>query len=155
MEATGEVAMNVKVPGVWATLLTSMFWTAAPAQPVVAAAATEFKAMDANRDGKVTREEHAAAARGMFDKMDANHDGKVTAAEMDAAHNAIAGGDAGKNELSASDKIKAVDQDRDGTLTAAEHAYGSRSMFDKMDVNHDGVLTPDEMAAGHAAMLKK
>jgi Ca2+-binding EF-hand superfamily protein len=147
--------MNVKVPGMWATLLTSMFWTAAPAQPVVAAAATEFKAMDVNGDGKVTREEHAAAARGMFDKMDANHDGKVTAAEMDAAHNAIAGGDAGKNELSATDKIKVVDQDHDGTLTAAEHGYGSRSMFEKMDTNHDGTLTPDEMAAGHAAMLKK
>jgi Ca2+-binding EF-hand superfamily protein len=147
--------MNVKVPGVWATLLTSVFWTAAPAPPVVAAAATEFKAMDANHDGKVTREEHAAAARGMFDKMDANHDGKVTAAEMDAAHQAIAGGEAGKNELSSAEKIKAVDQDRDGTLTTAEHAYGSRSMFDKMDVNHDGVLTPDEMAAGHAALLKK
>jgi Ca2+-binding EF-hand superfamily protein len=147
--------MNVKVRGVWATLLTGVFWTAAPPQPVVAAAATEFKAMDANHDGKVTREEHAAAARGMFDKMDANHDGKVTAAEMDAAHQAIAGGEAGKNELSSAEKIKAVDQDRDGTHTTAEHAYGSRSMFDKMDVNHDGVLTPDEMAAGHAALLKK
>ena len=148
--------MNLKVPGVWATLLSSMFWSSgAPAQPVVAAAATEFKAMDANHDGKVSREEHAAAARGMFDKMDANHDGKVTAAEMDASHRAIAGDDASRGELSSADKIKAVDQDRDGTLTAAEHAYGARSMFEKMDANHDGVLTPEEMAAGHAAMLKK
>lgn len=148
--------MNVKVPGVWATLLTSMFWTAAaPGQPVVAAAATEFKAMDANGDGKVTREEHAKAARGMFDKMDANRDGKVTASEMDGAHQAIAGNNAGKSELSSAEKIKVVDQDADGMLTAAEHAYGSRSMFEKMDVNHDGTLTPDEMAAGHAAMLKK
>jgi Ca2+-binding EF-hand superfamily protein len=147
--------MNVKVPGVWATLLSAMFWSTASAQPVVAAAATQFKAMDTNGDGNVTREEHAAAARCLFDRMDANHDGKVTATEMDAAHRASAGGDAGKNELSAADKIKVVDQDHDGTLTAAEHAYGSRSMFEKMDTNHDGTLTPDEMAAGHAAMLKK
>jgi Ca2+-binding EF-hand superfamily protein len=147
--------MSVKVPGVWATLLTSMFWTTAPAQPVVAAAVTEFKAMDANGDGKVTREEHAKAARGTFERMDANRDGKVSAAEMDGAHQAIAGNNAGSNELSAMEKIKAFDQDADGMLTAAEHAYGSRSMFEKMDVNHDGTLTPDEMAAGHAAMLKK
>jgi Ca2+-binding EF-hand superfamily protein len=147
--------MNVKVPGVWATLLTSMFWTAPQAQPVVAAAVTEFKAMDANGDGKVTREEHAKAARGMFDKMDANRDGKVSASEMDGAHQAIAGNNPGRSELSSAEKIKAVDQDADGMLTAAEHAYGSRSMFEKMDLNHDGTLTPDEMAAGHAAMLKK
>ena len=81
--------MKLKVPGVLATLLTVMFSSAGTAQPVVAAAATEFKAMDANRDGKVSREEHAAGARGMFEKMDANKDGKVTAAEMDAAHRAI------------------------------------------------------------------
>jgi Ca2+-binding EF-hand superfamily protein len=147
--------MNVKVPGILATLVSAMFWSAAPAQPVVAAAATEFKAMDTNGDGKVTREEHAAGAKAMFDKMDANHDGKVTAVEMEAAHRAIAGGDATKSELSAAEKIKAVDQDGDGVLTTAEHAQASRAMFDKMDTNKDGVLTVEEMAAGHAATLKK
>ena len=125
------------------------------AQPVVAAAVTEFKAMDTNGDGKVTREEHAAGARSMFQKMDANRDGKVTASEMEAAQRAIAGSDAAPDSLSAADKIKAVDQDGDGVLTAAEHANASRTMFDKMDANRDGVLTPEEMAAGHAAMLKK
>ena len=125
------------------------------AQPVVAAAVTEFKAMDTNGDGKVTREEHAAGARSMFQKMDANRDGKVTASEMEAAHRAIAGSDAAPDSLSAADKIKAVDQDGDGVLTAAEHTSASRAMFDRMDANHDGMLTPEEMAAGHAAMPKK
>ena len=147
--------MNVKVPGVFATLLTTLVWSGAPAQPVVAAAVTEFKAMDTNGDGRVSREEHAAGARAMFEKMDANRDGKVSAAEMDAAHRAIAGGDAAKDELTSTEKIKAVDQDADGILTAAEHAHASRTTFDKMDINRDGGLTPPEMAAGHAAMLKK
>ena len=59
------------------------------AQPVVAAAVTEFKAMDTNGDGKVTREEHAAGARSMFQKMDANHDGMLTPEEMAAGHAAM------------------------------------------------------------------
>ena len=44
----------------------------------------EFAAMDTNKDGKVSAEEHAAAAKKMFDMMDANRDGKVSAAEMNA-----------------------------------------------------------------------
>ena len=44
----------------------------------------EFAAMDTNKDGKVSAEEHAAAAKKMFDMMDANRDCKVTAAEMNA-----------------------------------------------------------------------
>ena len=32
----------------------------------------EFAAMDTNKDGKVSAEEHAAAANKMFDLMDAN-----------------------------------------------------------------------------------
>jgi Ca2+-binding EF-hand superfamily protein len=147
--------MNAKAQYALVALFAALVCSSASAQPVVAAAATEFKAMDSNGDGKVSREEHAAGARSMFEKMDADRDGKVTAAEMEAAHRAIAGGDAAKDELSAAEKIKAVDQDGDGVLTAAEHAQASRAMFDTMDANHDGALTPQEMAAGHAAKLKK
>ncbi|MEQ1516874.1 MAG: hypothetical protein ABL931_10345, partial [Usitatibacteraceae bacterium] len=38
----------------------------------------EFSKMDANKDGRVSAEEHAAAAKQMFDTMDANKDGNVT-----------------------------------------------------------------------------
>lgn len=115
----------------------------------------EFSAMDADHDGKVSAAEHAAGAKAMFDKMDANHDGKVTAAEMTAAHKAITGQHAAKSEMSAADKIKVVDTDGDGVLTADEHAKGSASMFAKMDANKDGFLSKEEMAAGHAGMMKK
>ena len=57
--------------------------------------------------------------------------------------------------MSAADKIKVVDTNGDGVLTAEEHAAGSRAMFEKMDTNKDGFLTKDELAAGHARMLKK
>ena len=42
--------------------------------------------MDTNKDGKVSKAEHAAMADQMFDQADANHDGMLTQEEMDAAH---------------------------------------------------------------------
>jgi Ca2+-binding EF-hand superfamily protein len=115
----------------------------------------EFAMMDANKDGKISAEEHAAGAKAMFEKMDSNKDGKVTAAEMTAAHKAMMGHAAKKSEMSSADKIKAVDANGDGVLTAEEHAAASASMFEKMDADKDGFLSKEEMAAGHASMMKK
>lgn len=118
-----------------------------------------FQKMDANNDGKISVDEHAAAAKKMFEVMDANKDGKVTAAEMEAAHEQIAGKaavakDKGK-QMSAAEKLKVVDSNGDGALTAEEHLAGSKSMFDKMDANHDGLLTKAELEAGHDKLMKK
>ena len=103
----------------------------------------EFMTLDANKDGKVSADEHATASKKMFDPMDANRDGKVTAAEMDAAHQRVTGKKSKKSDLSAAEKIKVVDIDRDGTLTAAEHAAASSSMFEKMDTDRDGAGPPE------------
>ena len=134
-----------------ATLASVLF----AAGPKASAVDAEFKAMDTNKDGKVSAEEHAAASKKMFDVMDANKDGKVTAAEMTAAHQRITGKKAKKSDLSAVDKSKVIDTDGDGILSAEEHAAGSRAMFAKMDTDKDGFLTKDELAVGHASMLKK
>jgi len=101
--------------------------------------------MDANGDGRISRAEHAAGARKMFDKMDANHDGIVTAAEMDAPARRKPTGR--HRPVVVGRKIKAIDIDGDGQLTAAEHAAGSDSMFSKMDTDGDGFLTKSELAA--------
>jgi Ca2+-binding EF-hand superfamily protein len=123
------------------------------AEPAMAEA--DFVKMDTNKDGKISADEHAAAAKTMFDTMDANKNGKVTAAEMDAAHERITGKKVTTSDLSAAEKIKVIDADGDGILTAEEHAAGSRAMFAKMDTDKDGVLSKAEFAAGHASMLKK
>jgi hypothetical protein len=41
-----------------------------------------MRGLDANADGKVSREEHAAPALERFDALDANGDGKLTADEL-------------------------------------------------------------------------
>ena len=115
----------------------------------------EFKKMDSNSDGKVSAQEHAAGAKKMFEMMDVNKDGIVTAAEMDAAHDTVAGKSDAKSHMSSAEKIKAIDTDGDGSLSAAEHAAGSEKMFEKMDTDHDGFLSMAELAAGHAKMMPK
>jgi len=121
----------------------------------------EMQMMDANHDGKITAAEHEAGAKQMFATMDANQDLKVTAAEMDAAQAKMKGhGDhaehgASGQELSSAEKIKAVDANHDGILTAAEHEAASHDMFGVMDANHDGALTAAELKAGHQKMMSR
>jgi Ca2+-binding EF-hand superfamily protein len=114
-----------------------------------------MKMMDANSDDKVTHQEHAACAARMFAKMDADRDGIVTATEMDAGHERVTGKAAAKGELSTAEKIKVIDADGDGKLTAAEHVSGSQMMFERMDADRDGFLTAAEIAAGHAKLMSK
>ena len=65
--------------------------------------------MDTNKDGMVSKAEHAAAADAMFTATDANKDGMVSADEMKAAHEGKCGGDKadkGKEGSCGSDKGK-------------------------------------------------
>jgi hypothetical protein len=127
---------------------------AAVLAPAAANAAAEsmFGRMDADRDGRITSAEHAAGARSMFGQMDADRDAVVTAAEMGAAHAAVTGREAADGEPTPAQKIAVIDADRDGRLSASEHARGSRRLFARMDADVDGRLTPAEFEAGHAAL---
>ena len=113
-----------------------------------------FKAMDTNSDGKLSPDEHAAGAKKMFEEMDANKDGKVTADEMTAYRDKMGKPPAGKQTMSSADKIKAVDTNGDGVLSAEEHAAGARTMFTKMDTDKDGFLTSAELSAGHQKLMR-
>jgi hypothetical protein len=57
--------------------------------------------------------------------------------------------------MSSAEKIKVVDKNGDGSITAAEHDTASRDMFAKMDADHDGSVSAAEMKAGHEKMMSK
>ena len=57
--------------------------------------------------------------------------------------------------MSAAEKIKVINTNGDGILSAEEHAAGSESMFEKMDTNHDSALSVEEIDAGHLRMMMK
>ena len=67
--------------------------------------------MDTNKDGMVSKAEHAAAADAMFTAADTNKDGNMSADEMKKAHEGKCGegkcgGDKGKEGSCGSDKGK-------------------------------------------------
>jgi Ca2+-binding EF-hand superfamily protein len=111
-----------------------------------------FDGMDLDHDGSVSASEHAAATRRMFATMDRNADGKVSATEMAAAHLAVTGSKAMPGELPATEKIRALDQNGDRVLSAAEHEAGAAMMFARMDANKDGKLSRAEFEQGQAAL---
>ena len=122
---------------------------------VLAAPPAQFEGMDGNGDGRISAREHSAAAKKMFEAMDVNRDGKVTAAEMDAAQQKVTGKKPQKGAMSSAEKIKVVDKDGDGVLTADEHGEGAKAMFSKMDADRDDFLSRAEFDAGHAPLTRR
>lgn len=88
-----------------------------------------FPYLDANRDGRVSRDEwHGSPSR--FTMLDDNHDGFISRTEM-------------LGTAPPPDLFTSVDMNRDGVITANEWQW-SRASFDRLDVNHDGRLSSDE-----------
>lgn len=117
---------------------------------VAAHAQEKARSMDANGDGMVSAAEHADAARMKFEKMDANKDGFVTAAEMDQSSMAM-GKDQQMRQPATADRIKMMDGDGDGKLSAAEYAAATKKMFDNADTDKNGMISRAEMEASHKA----
>ena len=117
----------------------------------------EFVAMDANKDGKVTKEEvearsrsTAAAAeqsrnRALFQALDTDRNGQLSPAEFAKTSSK-------SQAANGLPVIQHFDSNRDNVITIIEYRTGTLANFDKMDTDKDGVVTPTEM---RAAGLKK
>jgi len=106
-----------------------------------------FDAMDANKDGQVTREEYDAYQAKRFDRFDANKDGKITRDEF-MGHD---GGPPGRGGMRDAE-FKAYDKNGDGVITREEWNAWAAERFAARDKNGDGKLTRDEMGPVHRGM---
>lgn len=118
-----------------------------------------FKAADINGDGAIGKDE-AAKMPGLekhFDRIDANKDGKLTREEMMTGHARGHGKRHGRGDHAArfEERFKAADKDGDGALSKAEAEAGKMQHlakgFDSIDANKDARITKEEL---HAAMKR-
>lgn len=139
-------------------ILGALAWTSITQADGAHMTVDKFKAMDANRDSKISTEENVKGAAMMFKKMDANKDNQVTASEMDSAQlkmkNHKGHKDAGVEKMTSAEKIAMIDGDNDGILSKKESEAGAAKMFSMADTDKDGFLSLSEMQAGHEKKME-
>jgi Ca2+-binding EF-hand superfamily protein len=123
-----------------------------------------FAMMDKDGDGIVTAQEIEAAHKDMpTGHQDASGSHPAQSGRLPQADQSPRSSDASGKPIkpmddsadkSAAAKIKMIDTDQDGTISAAEHEAGARKMFDKMDKDHNGKLSAAELQAGHDKMMR-
>lgn len=105
-----------------------------------------FEEIDANADGKVTKDEIQAHFKARFDAADTDKDGKLSPEEMQAAAETRR---AERMAQRSARMLEKFDADGDGALSFEEmpgQAGRAGQMFDRADADGDGAITKDEMA---------
>lgn len=136
---------------VGATLSTAALAEKGPMGGQMGGPMMNFEELDADKDGKVTKEELAANHAAKFAEADTDKDGKLSADEMVAMR---AKAEATRKAEMAKAMIASIDTDKDGFVSAAEMDAMPMmdKMFDRVDENSDGAISREEMEAVQARM---
>jgi Ca2+-binding EF-hand superfamily protein len=127
-----------------------------------AKAKSTLKKLDADGDGKISKDEFIGSAS-IFERWDADKDGFVTEAELAAGLAAPkpkaqpqrddrpgrGPADAERLRRQVDGVLQRLDKDKDGKLTGEE--IPKRGDWMRMDANADGAIDADELAAGFRA----
>jgi Ca2+-binding EF-hand superfamily protein len=117
----------------------------------------EFKRMDADKNGTLTKKEIEDFQRAMaaftaqrrnvvlFQALDKDKNGQLTPAEF-------AGLPMQMPQPNAAPVLAQTDGNRDGQITAVEYRAGKLQNFDRMDIDKDGVVSVAELKA--AGLIK-
>jgi Ca2+-binding EF-hand superfamily protein len=127
---------------------------AAPSIPrakVVANAEAEFKRVDTNSDGQMSRAEVeafqvatamemiTARNKAIFAALDADKNGQISAAEFAKLN-------AGTPKVDPTNVMR-IDANKDGKISLAEHRNATIATFAQFDTNKDGLLSKAEAEA--------
>ena len=141
---------SLAIPG---TLLAQAAATAIPRTSFIADMDTQFRKMDADKNGQLTQieieqfqkltavAEAQARNRALFAQLDADRNGQISAIEF-----AKVGAPA--PVANAQPMIARMDSNRDSQINLIEHRTATLANFDRLDSDKDGVVTPAEMKAG-------
>ena len=112
----------------------------------------EFRKMDADKDGHVTRLESEAfqradavarsaqRARGVFNQLDSDRNGQLSFSEFAKTQS-------GTPPVNGHPFIAQLDLNKDGRVSVVEHRAGKLRFFDNIDTDKDGTVTTVEMKA--------
>jgi Ca2+-binding EF-hand superfamily protein len=105
-------------------------------------------AFDGNNDGRLDRGEVPERFQGLFDRSDANKDGALTRDELKQSATASMQDDGGRGGrgrggMMADPLMRALDTDRDGSLSETEIAAAADAIT-PLDINQDGQLSAEE-----------
>jgi Ca2+-binding EF-hand superfamily protein len=100
------------------------------------------KFLDANADGKVSREEFAKVVS-LFDILDKDHNGELSTEELNGFFRAVNEAQAqATGGVEVNTLFEKYDKNKDGKITAEE--IGNERIFKSLDLNKDGEVTRAE-----------
>lgn len=93
---------------------------------------------DANKDGKITREEVEAARKAHFGEFDTDKDGALSQGEFRSMM-------AARQDERAARAFARMDSNKDGKIEFGEQGHSPAHMIGRLDADWDGVVTAEEL----------